>query len=178
MKRKFSRRYHAALLTYLKEGTSVRLQPAHGMGQQALADGLQTLDIAKLHEEILVTQVLPTYPAGKRAKLIKQAGIFFTEAITPIEKIHRGAREAAVHLNQIVEMLSQRTVELASSNLELKQEIAQRKAMEVALKKSEFHYSQLLAQSERLQEQLRQLSRQILLTQEEERREISRELHD
>ena len=75
-------------------------------------------------------------------------------------------------------MLSQRTVELAASNLELQLEIAQRKAAEAALKKSEHHYSQLLEQSDRLQEQLRQLSRQILSAQEEERKEISRELHD
>jgi signal transduction histidine kinase len=122
--------------------------------------------------------VLPGHPVGKRAALIRQAGVFFTEAITPIEKIHRTAREAALHLNKIVEMLSQRTVELAASNLELEQEITQRKTAEAALKKSEHHYGQLLEQSNRLQEQLRQLSRQILLTQEEERREISRELHD
>ncbi|MBI3414720.1 MAG: sensor histidine kinase [Verrucomicrobia bacterium] len=166
------------MLTYLKQGRGVRLQPARGMGEQALSAGMQTLDLAKLHEEILVTQVLPGRPAGKRAALIRQAGIFFTEAITPIEKTHRGPREAAVHLNQIVEMLSQRTVELAASNLELEQEIARRKAVEAALKKSEHHYSQLLEQSDRLQEQLRQLSRQILATQEEERRQISRELHD
>jgi len=178
MKRKFSKHYQAALLTYLKHGPRARLQSAHGLGQRALTAGLQTLDVAKLHEQILVTQVLPGRPADKRAMLIKQAGIFFTEAITPIEKIHRGTREAAVHLNQIVEMLSQRTVELAVSNLELEQEITQRKAAEEALKKSESHYSQLLEQSDRLQEQLRQLSRQILSTQEEERREISRELHD
>ena len=85
--------------------------------------------------------MLPGCPAGKRAALIKQAGIFFAEAITPIEKTHRSAREAAVHLKKFVETLSQRTVELAASNLELKQEIAQRKAVEAALKKSEHHYS-------------------------------------
>jgi len=50
--------------------------------------------------------------------------------------------------------------------------------VEVALRKSERHYSQLLAQSRILQEQLRQLSRQILSAQEDERRKISRELHD
>ena len=132
------------------------------MGQQALAAGLQTLDMAKLHEQILVNEVLPGCPAGQRATLIRQAGIFFTEAITPIEKTHRAAREAALHLNKIVEMLSQRTVELAASNLELKQEIVQRKAVEAALKKSEHHYGQLLEQSDHLQKQLRQLSRQIL----------------
>jgi signal transduction histidine kinase len=178
MKQKFARRYQAALLTYLKQCPGGRLQPARGMGQNALAAGMQTLDMAKLHEQILINRVLPGRTAGKRATLIKQAGAFFTEAITPIETIHRGAREAAVHLNQIVEMLSQRTVELAASNLVLEQEIVQRKAVEEALKKSEHHYSELLEQSERLQEQLRRLSRQILLAQEEERKEISRELHD
>jgi signal transduction histidine kinase len=178
MKRKFSRRYQAALLSYLKQGPGGRLQPARGMGRQALTAGLQTLDLAKLHEQILVTQVLPDHPPGKRSAVIRQAGIFFTEAITPIEKTHRGTREAAVHLNQVVEMLSQRTVELAATNLELEQEIAQRKAVEAALKKSEHHYSQLLEKSHLMQEQLRLLSRQILFTQEEERREISSELHD
>jgi signal transduction histidine kinase len=178
MKLKFAKRYQTGLQTYLKQRSDAHLRRSRGMGQQALAAGLQTLDVAKLHEQILVTQVLPGQPPGKRAALIKQAGIFFTEAITPIEKIHRGARAAAIHLNQIVEMLSQRTVELAATNLELQQEIAQRKAVEEALKKSEHHYSKLLVDSERLQEQLRQLSRQILLAQEDERKRISRELHD
>ena len=178
MKAKFSRRYQAGLQAYLKQRSRAQLQRAHGMGRQALAAGLRTLDIAKLHEQILVTRVLPGCPAGKRATLIRQAGTFFTEAITPIENIHHGARNAAVELNQIVEILSQRTVELAASNLELEQEIVQRKAVEAALKKSEHHYGELLKQSDRLQGQLRHLSRQILLAQEEERREISRELHD
>jgi signal transduction histidine kinase len=178
MKQEFSRRYQAGLQAYLKLRSGAHLQRARGMGRQALTAGLQTLDIAKLHEQILVNKVLPNRPTGKRAVLIRQAGIFFTEAITPIEKIHHGSHEAAVHLNQIVEMLSQRTVELAASNLELQQEIAQRRAVEAALKKSEHHYSELLDRSEHLQEQLRQLSRQILSAQEDERKRISRELHD
>src|SRR5271163_591701 len=179
MKAKFSRRYQAALLAYLKQRPkSARLQTARGMDQQALNAGMQTLDVAKLHEQILVSKVLPGSPANKRFALIKQAGTFFTEAINPIEKMTPGVREAALHLNNIVVMLSQRTVELAVSNLELSQEIAQRKAVEAALKKSEHHYSQLLEKSDRLQAQLRQLSRQILSAQEDERKKISRELHD
>ena len=67
---------------------------------------------------------------------------------------------------------------LGASNKELTLEIAQRKAVEAALKKSEHHYGELLGESERLQGQLRQLSRQILLAQEDERKRISRELHD
>lgn len=175
---KLSQRYQDALRAHLKQGHHRSLQSARGLGSQTLAAGLQTLDLAKLHEQILVTQILPGCPAGKRAALIKQAGVFFAVAITPIEKTQRSAREAAVRVKQFIETLSQRTVELAASNLELSLEVTQRKAAEQALKLSERHYSQLLEQSDRLQEQLRRLSRQILSAQEDERKKISRELHD
>jgi signal transduction histidine kinase len=175
---KLSQRYRAALRTHLKQGRLASLESAHGLGGQALGAGMETLDLAKLHEQILVTEVLPSCPPRKRSALIKQAGIFFAVAITPIEKTHRNAREAAVQLKKFIETLSQRTVELAAANLELSLEITQRKAAEAALQKSEHHYSQLLKKSDELQEQLRRLSRQIISAQEEERRRISRELHD
>ncbi len=181
MKRKLftsSRRYQNALRHQMKQGRQAGLASARGVGSQALAAGMQTLDLAKLHELTLVAELLPGIPAGKRAALIKQAGSFFAEAILPLEKNHASTQEAAVYLRKIIETLSERTVELAASNLELNQEISHRKTAEAALKKSERHYSELLEQSDRLQEQLRQLSRQILSAQEEERREISRELHD
>lgn len=175
---KLSRRYQAALRTHLKQGRSANLESARGLGSQALAAGLQTLDLAKLHEQTLVAQILPTCPPRKRAALIKQAGTFFAVAITPIEKRPRSARDATALLKKFIETLSQRTVELAASNLELSVEITLRKTVEAELKKSERHYSQLLRQSDRLQGQLRRLSRQILSAQEEERKKISRELHD
>ena len=181
MKRKLfnsSRRYQNALRTQMQQGRKTSLALARGVGSQALAAGLQTLDLAKLHEQTLIAELLPGIPVGKRAALIKQAGSFFAEAILPLEKSHFSSTEAATYLQKIIETLSQRTVELAASNLELNVEIGQRKAAEVALKKSERHYSELLEQSDRLQDQLRQLSRQILSAQEAERREISRELHD
>jgi len=67
---------------------------------------------------------------------------------------------------------------LAIANRELKREIIRREKVETALKKSESHYANLFEESQHLQEQMRHLSRQLLLTQEEERRRISRELHD
>ena len=173
-----SRRYQSALRKHLQQGHKASLTPARGLGSQALEAGLQTLDLARLHEETLITDLLPGCPPAKRDALIKKAGIFFAVAILPIERTHRGALEATAHLKKIVEALSQRTVELAALNLELSQEITHRKAVEEALKKSERHYSQLLEASDRLQEQLRRLNREILSAQEDERRKISRELHD
>jgi signal transduction histidine kinase len=181
MKRSLSnlaQRYQVALRKHLKQGKSSSLESARGLGSEALIAGLQTLDLAKLHEQTLVGELLPLHPARKQIALIRQAGKFFAVAISPIEKLHRTAREATDHLEKVIESLSQRTVELAAANRELNVEITQRKAVETALKKSQRHYSELLAQSHRMQEQLRQLSRQILSVQEDERKKISRELHD
>jgi PAS domain S-box-containing protein len=74
---------------------------------------------------------------------------------------------------------AQRRMEiLAVTNLDLRREIIRRQAVEEALKKSKQHQSRLLDQSHHMQEQLRHLSHQILQVQEEERKRISRELHD
>ena len=62
--------------------------------------------------------------------------------------------------------------------MDLNLEVAQRKAAEEALRDSERHYRHLLKKSDHLQQELRRLSRQILSAQENERKEISRELHD
>jgi PAS domain S-box-containing protein len=67
---------------------------------------------------------------------------------------------------------------LAASNQKLELEIVRRQAVEKSLKKSEHHQSRLLERSQRMQEQLRNLSRQVLQVQERERKRISRELHD
>ncbi len=67
---------------------------------------------------------------------------------------------------------------LAVANRELRREIVRRQAVEAALKKSEQHQSQMLEQAHQMQAQLRHLSHRILQAQEEERKRISRELHD
>ncbi len=175
----FSRHYQAALRSHLQQGPRASLASAKGLGGQALDAGLQTLELAKLHEQTLVTDLLPGLPARQRLALIRQAGAFFAAAVIPLVKTRRKAPAAVPPLfNKFIETLSQRTVELAASNRELSQEVSQRKTAEKALRKSERHYAQLLDQSDVLQEQLRRLSRRVLSVQEDERKKISRELHD
>lgn len=67
---------------------------------------------------------------------------------------------------------------LTVSNLELETEIIRQRTLVETRRQSELHQSQLLEQSNRMQEQMRWLSRQVLSAQEDERKEISRELHD
>jgi len=173
-----ARPYRAALSRYLKQGKAASLRPALKLGRRAVALGLETLALAVIHEREMIIQALPIRSSAARDSLIRRAGAFFAEAILPMEETHRLAMEANIHLGRLNQSLNKRTVDLAASNRQLKKEIAHRRVVEETLRKSDRHTGLLLEQSRCLQEQLRLLSRRILLAQEEERKRISRELHD
>ena len=111
---------------------------ARVLGRQAAALGLETLDLARIHEQALAA----LEASSSRDGIIKRAEIFFAEAITPIEETHRAALKANVRLNQLHQTLGRRTADLAASNRSLKQGIVQRKTVEQALKKSGEHSPQ------------------------------------
>ena len=68
--------------------------------------------------------------------------------------------------------------ELTTLKRQLKREIVRREAAEESLVSGKKHYGELLARSELAKEQKKLLARKVLLAQEEERRQISRALHD
>ncbi|MDD4101693.1 MAG: sensor histidine kinase [Kiritimatiellae bacterium] len=132
-----------------------------------------------MHEQALLRQIAPEESSpSARLQMLKMAGSFFAEAITPLEEGHRVALESNGQLSRMNKALKQRTLALAVSNRQLKREVARRKVVEKHLRESEQQSLVLLTQSQLLQEQLRGLSRRILLVQEDERKRISRELHD
>ena len=169
-----SRRYAAALRAHVAEGSPHSLEPALGAGRRAVALGLETLELARIHEHALTALHLTRSKEG----LLKRAEIFFTEAITPIVETHRAARQGQAQWKRTNAALQRRTKELATTNLQLKQGIHRRKDVEAALKKSGQDYKKLLKDSFQLQAGLRQLTRKILAAQEEERWQVSRALRD
>jgi signal transduction histidine kinase len=81
------------------------------------------------------------------------------------------ARHQAIEARGRVDVLS-------AANHELVAEVARRRTAEEALRKSERHARDLLTEAAQLQEKLRLVSHRILLVQEEQRKKLSRELHD
>src|ERR1051326_9210257 len=100
MKRKLSalsQRYLTALKRHLKRGSRASLESARAVGRQSVAMGLETLDIARIHEEALAILKAPRSRDGNAGR----AEVFFTEAITPIERTHRAALKANTRLIEL-----------------------------------------------------------------------------
>lgn len=173
-----ARSYLTALRKYIKNEHETCLVSARRIGRSALKSGLDTLDLARIHEQAFIVLLQPHGDAHARASIIRRSGLFFAEASTPIEQTHRSVQEDSTSLKHLLAALNERTLELAASVKDLKLEAAQRKTVEESLRASEQQTRTLLQEAWRMQEEMRHLSRQLLSAQEEERRKISRELHD
>ena len=144
------------------------------MGRQAVVLGLETLGLARIHEQALGTVEI----SKNKTRLLKRAEMFFYEANTPIEETHGAARQIKLHLGQTMAALGQRTEELAVSNRQLQQGIRRHKEAEDASAKRGRHHQKSLEESLELQNRLRQLTHQVLRAQEDERKHISLELQN
>lgn len=175
---KFSRAYLRALRQYLRPGAPADKEAAQKLGLRAAAMKLETLDLAHVHDDCLHSLVSQDQPPWASDPTVRRARVFFAEALTPIEESHRSIRDANTGLKNTIRALTQRSSELATANDKLRREMARRREVEDSLRKSEAATVKLLEKSRHMQEELRLLSRRLLTVQEDERKAISRELHD
>lgn len=104
---KLQEEYEAALARYLRQGGEAGLKNSYELGRQALAEGLGVLDMIGLHQEALGK--LADVPLT--AELLRRAGEFFIEGMSPFEMTHRafGESNAALrHLNENLEAETRR----------------------------------------------------------------------
>src|ERR1043165_9333712 len=163
-----SRRYASALRRHLQQGPRANLDQARGLGRQAVTLGLETLDVARIHQGALAD----LEASASRDGIIKGAEMFFIEAVTPIERPHRAALKGHARLRQVNKRLDRHTADLAASHRSLKKSIVRRKEVEEALRKSGGHSQKLLKKAHRLQNRLRELTHRILMEQEDSMSEL------
>lgn len=169
--------YLATLRTHFEQGPQASLQAAREIGREAVTIGLETLDLARIHEHALAELAVPANPASGSYAL-HQAAAFFTEAITPIEEAHRAALEATVNLTRLRATLDERMLNLTEAHRDLQQQIAGHATAETGLRKSQQSSGQLLKDSRLLEKQLRDMVHTLLSTSEVERHRISSQLND
>ena len=121
---------------------------------------------------------------GKITNRRKNGTLYDSEqTIAPVkdsrgEIIHFVSIQEDITLRKQAEEVQHRAEVLAASNQKLELEIVHRHAVEDALRTSQAHSDTLLKSAQQMQEHLRQLTQQLLMAQEDERKRISRELHD
>ena len=174
----WAKRYRTALRNRLGQGPRSSLRPAFEMGRHAAALGLETLDVARIHEQALKELILPSGSPRTRHRIIERTRKFFEETIVPIEQTHAAAKADVRHVAELGEELRERTAESDASTRLLKRGVVRRKASETALENSGARRALLLEKSRRLEGRLQDQMRQILATQEEKRRRASRQLQN
>lgn len=175
---KMAGQYCATLRQYLARHDEALLQEAYELGRRAIGRGLGVQDMACLHQQALAECLSDTPSPPHREGTLKSAETFIMESLSPFEAAHRGFREANRRLRQLNDTLAHRNEQLADANRKLALEMRQRRRTEQALRHGEEHYRHLFHGACLMQEKLRRLSSQVLHAQEEERKRISRELHD
>jgi hypothetical protein len=173
---RWSRRYQAALREHIAQRRGARMDPALVLGRQAVALGLEPLDMAGIHARSMIS--LAEKEGAWKAVDITRARRFFLETIVPIEETHAAALEAGRLVKTATETLRQRTRESSAASRRLGSGIAKRKVAESALKTSGRELAKLLQESRQLQGRLRVTTRNKLQAQERVRHAVSLRLQN
>ncbi|MBN2234084.1 MAG: sensor histidine kinase [Opitutales bacterium] len=147
------------------------------LGAEALASGLRACGFTRLHERALASAILPDCSIAEQKDLIARAGAFFARIISQYANAPPSRSSEASHV-RIIEVMSRRNGELAQRNRDLHGIVKQLQFNDKERLRDEGRKRKSPTDADLHATQLRNLSRQILLTQEEERKRISRELHD
>ncbi len=118
----FRKEYSTAIEEYLVTGSESALVKAYELGRKALDTGQLILGVARLHYDVLLSQ-LGTAKPEEQTKIIADAATFLIEFLSPFEMTFRGFLEAV-------------------SNLRI--EISERQRAEEALKQSESYFKSLI----------------------------------
>ncbi len=173
-----SRRYLSALRVFLGPRQPHAAAAVRSLGRELLEAGCDALDLAKFHAEALGFLSSAKALDGSAKTWIGKAGTFHLKVLGPLVRARRVSREALRRLQQRAATERHCAADLTKQNRRLEREVVRRRVGETSVKQGREEIRRLLVESQTMQLKLRNMARQVLSAQEDERREISRELHD
>jgi signal transduction histidine kinase len=174
---RLARRYLENLQKFVERKREVDLEHAYELGREAIALKFGVLDMARIHQNALAS-LFPITPEVRQKATLRAAEIFFLDSLSPFEATHRGFCDTNNRLQRLIAEQEKRNQDLANINDKLTEEIHRRKRTEKALRQSESHFRRLFDDARGMEDALRDLSNKVLDVQEDERKRLSRELHD
>lgn len=154
------------------------MRPAFELGREAAVLNLETLDVARIHEQALKALIRPSDTSSGRQRIVERAKQFFEETLVPIEQTHHAAVEDASQMARLEQTLRERTAQSADSARRLKRVVVQRQASETTLDASVKQHAKLVQKSRSLQSRLQAQMHTIMSTNEENRQKTSRQLQN
>jgi signal transduction histidine kinase len=176
---KFQETYQSALRLFCDHPDGLpQRRSANLFGAEAIEFGFSYKDTLNAHTHALLNLLAGADSGPARQGMIARASTFYGLMCDAVEEQSPDLKPAPTRVKGLLSTLLTRTGELTASNKKLKDEIQQRKAEEKLKLASEKKTRELLAKSLRMEDELRRLSRKLLVVQEEERKKLSRELRD
>ena len=122
-----SQGYAAALRRHLTQGPRASLRTAGGLGHRAVAAGLATSDLARIHEQAVIGLISVSDSARTTDGKIARAAPFLVAALRPFANTQHAAVEKNGHLKRRRGTMRRRTVDLTDSKRQLKRESIRRR---------------------------------------------------
>ncbi|MFZ2280049.1 MAG: PAS domain S-box protein [Prosthecobacter sp.] len=176
---------HGGIIQYINPAFTLLTgyQSAEALGQKASLVRSDAHDQA-FYQNLWQTVLSGHVWSGQITNRHKNGDLYVSDqTIAPVKDakgdiIHFVSIQEDITARKHAEEVQHRAEVLAASNQKLELEILHRKTVEDALRTSQATSDELLETSRQMQQQLRHLSHQALQAQEDERKRISRELHD
>jgi signal transduction histidine kinase len=167
--------YRGALLEHLAHPCKATLQKGFALGKAALEGGLEIFDLISLHHQALAEGVTSDGSSAVQTRSALGLEAFLLAALAPFKMASDGPIGFRDRRRR---MRTEHMEALALRNERLEEEIADLQRAETAMREGKDHYFQLYQNARAMEANLRELSAQVLSAQEDERKRVSRELHD
>src|ERR1700732_366144 len=109
----FEEEYRSAFGEYTRSGGEAALGRAYELGRRAITEKKSFMEIAFMHHQAIHGMLAEAQGAARHQELLKAAGDFLAEMLSPYEMAHRGVQDAIAALRRLNETLEEEIKRIA-----------------------------------------------------------------